>query len=266
MKFYKNKLALVTGASEGIGKAICIELAKSGCHIIGISRSEQKLHDAFADIQNHTLEADQILRYIPCDVTDFTKVRETIEMIIADHGTPDILINCAGIARPGYIQDLKIEDYKVMMDLNYFGIVHTCKALAPHFIQKSSGWIMNTSSIAGFLGLFGYTGYSGSKFAVIGFSEALKRELKPYGIKVSVLCPPNTKTPGLEKENLIKPKEVLDTEEKAKTVSAEFVAKAALKDLSKGKFMSVPTFDGGLAFYLNRYIPSLIEQFVKRSQ
>lgn len=118
--------------------------------------------------------------------------------------------------------------------------------------------------MCGFLGLFGYTGYCASKFAVVGFSEALRREMKPHHIQVSVLCPPNTKTPGLESENKIKPKEVLETEEKAKVVGPDEVSKVTLRDFAKDKFMIVPTFDGSLAYYLNRFSPKIIDQFVKR--
>jgi 3-dehydrosphinganine reductase len=131
-------------------------------------------------------------------------------------------------------------------------------------MKEKKGIILNTSSMAGFLGLFGYTAYCASKFAVVGFSEALRRELKPFGIQVSVLCPPNTKTPGLEKENKVKPKEILATEEKAKVVTAEEVSTATLKDLKKKKDMIIPTADGSLAYLLNRLSPKIIDQFIKR--
>jgi 3-dehydrosphinganine reductase len=131
-------------------------------------------------------------------------------------------------------------------------------------IKDQKGHIVNTSSMAGFIGLFGYTGYCASKYAVVGFSEALRRELKPYGIRVSVLCPPNTRTPGLEEENKFKPAAVLKTEEKAKPVDPDFVAKGLLKALPKNEFMIVPTFDGKLAYTLSRHAPSILNQFVKR--
>src|SRR6185437_4120522 len=124
--------------------------------------------------------------------------------------------------------------------------------------------IINTSSLAGFMGLFGYTGYCASKYAVVGFSQALLSELKPYGIAVSVLCPPNTKTPGLERENQFKPPEVLKMEEKAKVVTAEEVSQTLMKSLPKRKFWIIPTFDGSLALYLSRFAPKILDQFTKR--
>ena len=114
------------------------------------------------------------------------------------------------------------------------------------------------------MGLFGYTGYCASKYAVVGFSEALRREVRPFGLKVCLLCPPNTDTPGLARENLTKPPEVLAQEENVKTVSPEFVAKKLLQALPRGKNLVIPTFDGWLAYYLSRYAPFILEQFIKR--
>ncbi len=266
MKNFENRWFVITGASEGIGKALAEGAAQKGAHILLISRSQEKLNTAAIDVKAKTIRTDQKILTTACDVTKFDTIKSVLEDFVRENGTPDYLINNAGFAQPGYIQDLTIDDYRRMMDLNYFGCVHTTKTLVPHFIKAKKGHILNVSSMAGFLGLFGYSGYCASKFAVIGFSESLKRELKPYNISVSVLCPPNTKTPGLDKENATKPKEVLMTEEKAKTVSASVVAKAALDGLTKKKFMIVPTFDGELAYRLNRYVPAVIEQFVKRPE
>ncbi len=263
---YNSKWAVVTGGSEGIGKSIAEQLAASGCNVLILSRSHDKLSKALMDVKAKALNPSQKILSESCDVTNYSAVQKTLENFVTANGTPDYLFNCAGYAQPGYIQDLTLYDYRNMMDLNYFGLVHTCKTLVPHFLKAKKGHIINVSSMAGFLGLFGYTGYCASKFAVVGFSESLKRELKPFGIQVSVLCPPNTQTPGLAKENMSKPKEVLMTEEKAKTVSADYVATVTLQSVAKGKFMIVPTFDGELAYRLNRYAPLVIEQFVKRPE
>lgn len=264
MSYYKGKYAIITGGSEGIGKAIAIDLAKQGCSVTIIARKPQKLESALTEMEIFRQSKDQFMNFASCDVVQYEIVKQTIEKLIQAHGVPDFLINVAGYARPGFFHDLDIIHFDEMMNLNYFGIVHTCKAVVPHMIKARKGTIVNTSSMAGFLGVFGYTGYCASKFAVIGFSEALMRELKPFNIQVSALCPPNTKTPGLAKENENKPKEVLAAEEKAKTVTPEEVSKALLKDLPKNKFIIVPTIDGSLAYYLNRLSPKIIDQFIKR--
>ncbi len=262
--FYKAKYVIITGGSEGIGRALALDLAKAGADVSILSRTIQKLEQTHKEMESFRVSKEQKLNYAVCDVTQFETVRKVIDELIFDHKVPDILMNVAGYAQPGYIHEQEIHHFDEMINLNLFGVVHTCKALTPYFMKEKKGIILNTSSMAGFLGLFGYTAYCASKFAVVGFSEALRRELKPYNIQVSVLCPPNTKTPGLEKENRVKPKEILETEEKAKVVTAEEVSTATLKDLKKKKTMIIPTADGSLAYFLNKISPKIIDQFVKR--
>ncbi|HEX4926108.1 MAG TPA: SDR family oxidoreductase [Bdellovibrionales bacterium] len=261
---YKNKIAFVIGASEGIGKSVAKGLLTNGANVVILSRSAQKLEAARSELEREKTGRDQTLVARTIDVRDFTQTRATLGSLISQFGVPDFVVNTAGFARPGYLTDLDIEHIREMMELNYFGTVHVCKAVLPELLKAKRGHIVNTSSIAGFIGLFGYTGYSASKFAVVGFSEALKREVAPLGVKVSVLCPPNTKTPGLENENKHKPAEVLATEEKVKVVDPDYVANDLLKALPKNKFLIIPTLDGTLAHRLNRFLPGLLEQFVKR--
>lgn len=261
---FEKKLVLITGGSEGIGLSVAKEMLKNGAHVVIAGRSAVKLKAAITLLEEFCVNGDPKLSSVTLDVTDFNECQKTIAGVVEKSGIPDYVINCAGFAHPAYLADLSVEDCRRMMETNFYGIFNVCKVIEPYFKKKGGGDLVNTSSMAGFLGLFGYTGYCATKFAVIGFSEALKRELKPYGIRVAVLCPPNTKTPGLENENRIKPAEVLATEEKAKTVEPDFVARALLVGLRKGKFLIIPTFDGKLAYLLNRYIPWVIEHFTKR--
>jgi 3-dehydrosphinganine reductase len=264
MKSFQDQYALITGGSEGIGRSLAIDLVKKGAHVTILSRNTQKLEATYKDLLKNKISASQKINFAACDVTDYNQTEKVINGLVNDFKAPDMLLNVAGFALPGYIHEQDLKHFHEMMDLNFFGIVHTCKVLTPHFMKRKSGIILNTSSMCGFLGLFGYTAYCASKFAVVGFSEALRREMKPYNVQVSVLCPPNTKTPGLERENLHKPKEVLEAEEKAKVVGPDEVSQATLKDLARGKFMIVPTFDGNMAYFLNRVSPKIIDQLVKR--
>jgi 3-dehydrosphinganine reductase len=257
-------LAFITGGSEGIGKEIARAFLRKGTDVVILSRSEQKLKAAVSDLEKDKSSPNVKLEYKSLDVTDWPSTESTINSLIEKFGTPDYVVNCAGSARPGYIDQLEVEHYRNMMDLNYFGVMHVCKAVVPHLLRVKKGRITNVSSMAGFIGLFGYTGYCASKYAVVGFSEALRRELSPFGITVSVLCPPNTRTPGLLEENKYKPAEVLKTEEKAKPVDPDVVANEFMRTLNSRKFMIVPTFDGTMAYFLSRYSPSVLNQFVKR--
>lgn len=261
---FHNQLFLITGGSEGIGLAISQIAVKNGASAILIARDAQKLESARLSLEGVRTNPNQKILCQSLDVTRDTDVESSIKVLIEKHGCPNLVINNAGFARPGYIQDLTAQDFRNMMDVNYFGTVNVCRAVVPAMISRGSGHIVNVSSMAGFLGLFGYTGYCASKYAVLGFSEALKNELKPFKINVSVLCPPNTRTPGLDKENQFKPAEVLATEEKVKVVDPTQVAEALFSALARKKFMIVPTFDGSLAYYLKRMSPWVIEQFTKR--
>lgn len=260
---FASKLAFVTGASEGIGKEVARAFYAAGAKVVLVSRSADKLARAVADICGEA--ADDRLVPAAIDLRDWAAVKKGLEGLAAAHGTPDYLINCAGYARPGYIDQLDVEHCRGMMDTNFFGVLHACKALVPAMAAAGKGrHIVNVSSMGGFIGLFGYTGYCATKFAVFGFTEALRRELVHTGVRVSVLCPPNTNTPGLAEENKTKPAEVLATEEKVKPLEPAVIAAYLLKRIGTKKFALVPSFDGALAFFLSRKFPGILSQFVKR--
>lgn len=132
-------------------------------------------------------------------------------------------------------------------------------------MKKKGGIIVNVSSIAGFIGVFGFTAYSASKFGVIGFSEALRSEFKQFNINVSVLCPPDTDTPMLHKENIGKPVETAAISESAKIMSADAVADAIIKGMQTNKFMIIPGFDGKFTFVAKRFLPGIIEWMIDRT-
>jgi len=143
------------------------------------------------------------------------------------------------------------------MRSNLYGVRNTVSALLP-ILKERRGYIVNTSSMAGFLGVFGYTDYSASKFAVVGYSEALRMELKPYGVRVSVLCPPDTDTPGFQAENRTKPPETVAVSAGAKIMRPEDVAEALIGGMRRERFMIVPGFDGKFTFFMKRLFPSLV--------
>lgn len=262
-RFYAGKLALVVGASEGIGQAIAAGLASLGCHVVLSARRQEPLEAALQDLRGRTGPQTR-LAIESFDVSIWESTRLAVERIIATHGLPDLVINCAGFAHPGWLEEIELEPMEQMMRVNYFGTMHVCKAFLPHFVKRGSGYFVNTSSLGGVIGLFGYTGYCASKFAVAGFSEALRREVAPYGIFVTLLCPPNTRTPGLERENLVKPPEVLAQEETIATVSPEFVARRLLQELPRRRAMVIPTLDGTVVSMASRWFPWLVDRVLAR--
>lgn len=225
------KHAIITGGSSGIGKAVAKLLASSGANISIIARDATKLKIATQEIAGSALTSEQKILHFVADVAQLSEITSVIQKAIAEQGTPDLLITSAGIAIPGYFQDIPVENFEQTMRVNYFGSLYAVKAVLPAMETAQKGHIVLISSGAGLVGLYGYTAYSPSKFALRGLAESLRGELKPCGIKVSIVYPPDTDTPQLAAENKTKPPETKAITATADTWSAEGVRKKLLKVL-----------------------------------
>lgn len=251
-------LAFVFGGSEGIGLAVARRLVAEGREVVVLSRSAAKLDAALAE-----LGAGALARSV--DVTDAAATSAVVDALVAEVGVPDLVVTTAGYARPGYLEDLPADDVTGMVAINLLGTIHVCRAVLPHLRRAGTGTIVTTSSMAGLAGVFGYTVYSASKFGVIGFAEALRREVRPYGLRVLVLCPPNTLTPGFEEENRHKPAEVLAAEESVATLTAEQVADTLVGALRRRRgFLVVPGRDSRLAAVAIRHLPFVVDRALRR--
>lgn len=248
----------MVGGSEGIGLAVAQRLAAGGVDVAIFGRSEEKLRAA-----NEWLGGAAYIGQL--DVTDADATRTALDTAVAELGTPDLVVSTAGFARAEWFHEAPLDNVRSMMETNYLGTVHVCHALAPHLVRAGGGTIVTTSSMAGLTGVFGYAGYSASKFAVVGFSEALRRELRPHGVHVTVLCPPNTRTPGFDEENKTKPAEVLAAEEKVKTLEPGQVADYLLKVLPKRRNLVIPGLDGRLGHSVIRHLPRVADRMLRRN-
>ncbi|HSN94617.1 MAG TPA: SDR family oxidoreductase [Anaerolineaceae bacterium] len=255
---YQGKLALITGGSSGIGFEVVKNLYNQGCSIIILARNKEKLDFAenLLTSQNNNLE--QYVWTYSVDVADFEKVQAVADKIISSAGIPDFIFNCAGVARPGYVEELPIEVYKWTMDIDYHGTVNVTKAFLPALIKRGSGHIINVSSMAGVIGAFGYTAYSGAKFAVRGFTDTLRAELKCKDINVSIVFPPDTDTPQLAWETQYKPAETAILAGSDRPLSAATVAEVILRDVAKNKYVIVPGTNAKLMYALASHLGGLI--------
>lgn len=252
-----HQRAYVFGGSEGIGLAVASQLVAAGVEVVVLSRSQAKLDAAVAH-----LGPGAVGRSV--DITDASTTTAVVDALVAEVGVPDLVVTTAGYARPGYLDELPADDIVGMVATNLVGTINVCRAVLPHLRAAGTGTIVSTSSMAGLAGVFGYTVYSATKFGVIGFSEALRREVRPYGIDVRVLCPPNTLTPGFDEENKHKPAEVLAAEESVATLTPEQVASALMRALRRKRgFLVVP---GGsrLAAFAIRYAPTVVDRALRR--
>jgi len=188
---FHDRAVLITGASSGIGEDIAQALGRLGAQIGLIARRKTKLQDLADRI------AAQGGRALPlaCDVTRRSEVDEIVRRASNAFGKIDILINSAGVLIPAHTEDARIEDLDAMMRTNFYGMVHMIQAVLPLMREAGSGRIVNIASLAGRRGFSPIGGYSATKFAVVGFTEALRVELVGSGITASLVMPGVVDTP-----------------------------------------------------------------------
>jgi 3-dehydrosphinganine reductase len=245
-----GKWVFITGGSSGIGLALAELFASEGAHIAILARRKEVLDQAVAQISEKRNSKLQQVVSIQADVSDLEHLIPVLQAYEESNGTPEIVINSAGISYPGKFHTLPYETIKSLMDINFLGSAYVTRAFINGMIKRGSGHIVNISSVAGFIGTYGYSAYGASKYAIRGFSDVLRAEYKLRGIKVSVVFPPDTETPQLEFEKDLKPaitKELADT---AGVMTAEQVAAIIWKDMKKGRYTIIPGFNSWFLYKL----------------
>ncbi len=258
MNIFESKIALVTGGSSGIGLALAKALVAKGSHVAILARRRELLDGAVKELEALKVQGDQKILAIQSDVTQKMDVEKALTGFVSKHGVPDFVFNSAGVAHPGKFEDLGDDIFHWMMDVNYFGTVNILKVLVPLMQKRSSGHIINISSIAGFIGVYGYTAYGASKFAVSGFTDALRSELKPEGIQVSIVFPPDTDTPQLTYESQYKPAVTKIVAGSASLMTSGAVATEILRGVEKNKYVILPGSEGKLMYFLHHFVGRLL--------
>lgn len=200
----KKSHAVITGGSSGIGFGLAKQCAEEGVKTITlVARNKERLekaqHELVAKYPSTKFHIQSI------DVGDYTAVEAGAKDIVKNGGPPTLLFNNAGMAVAYAFQDVPVAEFENSMKCNYLGTVYMTKALLKH--MPSGSTIMMTSSMAGAVGVYGYTAYSPTKFAIRGFAESLQSEVRRDGISVSIAFPPDTDTPTFAAENKTKPEE-----------------------------------------------------------
>jgi short-subunit dehydrogenase len=257
MKSYQGKTVYITGGSSGIGLAAARQFAAAGANVAIFSRDQKKLDAALASIQAAKVSDAQKFVAEALDVGNNVDVEAKLPALARDFGVPDILVNCAGTVWCNYLEETPYDAYEQEMRTNFFGVRNTVAALLP-FMKEKGGHIVNVSSTLGFIGAFGYAAYAPSKFAIVGFSEVIRGELKRHNIRISVLCPPDTDTPQLAEENRTKPPETYAINSNAGLMQPEQVAAAMIKGMERNRFMIVPGFMNRVSYVAKRWFPGLV--------
>jgi len=248
---------IVTGGSSGIGLATAKLCAARGYDVAIVGRSADKLAAAESELRAVATAAGQRIETRSADLSVFEEARAAIDSLVAAGFGPDILINSAGVIVPGEFATMPLENFESNMDNGYWSVVYPCRAAVPHMLKRGRGHIVNVSSVAGYLGIYGYTGYSSAKFAIMGFTEALRFELKPAGISVHVVCPPDTDTPALAYEHTLRPRETDVIAGSIKPISPEKVAEAIARGVASGKYYIIPDALSAFYFRLKGLLPEV---------
>ena len=255
---FSGKNIIISGGSSGIGLALARQLAQRGANLTLLARRKDLLEEAAGLIEQEKASPMQRVDVIAADVSNFHTLEQSIDK---SSQAFDILINSAGVAYPGLFLDMDPEIFKNVIDINYLGTVNLTKLIAPRMVNQKSGHIVNISSIGALLGIYGYTAYAPSKFAIRGFSHCLRAELEPLGIHVSVVYPPDTDTPQLAFERSRIPEITKKINEGGGMLSPEKVAATIIKGIEKKRFVIIPGFQGKIIYQLAPLIDAFMYRF-----
>ncbi|MBL7744364.1 MAG: SDR family oxidoreductase [Chitinophagaceae bacterium] len=258
LSYFKDKVVMVTGGTDGIGKALVEELLAAGAKVATCGRNHDKLYrlqSSFPSSPLHTMVAD---------VSNENDCRRFVETTVKFYGGIDILINNAGISMRALLKEANLDVIRKVMDINFFGAVY-CTRYALNSIIERKGTIVGVSSIAGYRGLPGRNGYSASKFALQGWLEAIRTELMDDGVHVMWVCPgftsSNIRNAALTKDGSEQGESPMD---EGSMMTAEECAHHILRAIQKKKRTLVMTFTGKRAVFMNKFFPSLADKLTHK--
>jgi len=256
---FKNKVVIITGASSGIGKSCAEAFAKRGANLVLAARQYVTLCEITSQLEKqYSIKAVAV----QADVSVEADCELIVKQAMLTFGRIDVLLNNAGLSMRALFSDLDLSVLKNLMDVNFWGTVYCTKYALPE-ILKSKGTIVGVSSIAGYRGLPGRTGYSASKFAMNGFMESLRTELLKTGVQVMVACPgfttSNIRVAALSKDGVSHGETSM---EEGKMMSSEEVAHRIIEGIAAKKRTLVMTGQGKLTVWLNKLLPSLADNLV----
>jgi NAD(P)-dependent dehydrogenase (short-subunit alcohol dehydrogenase family) len=256
-----GKVAVVTGAASGIGRALAEVLARRGCSLAladvdaaGLADTARRVEAAGRRASSHVV-----------DVADWERMLAFADEAAAVHGGVDLVVNNAGVSVTGTLEEQSIEDLRWIVGVNFWGVVHGCKAFLPHLRRRPEGHIVNVSSVFGLIGLPTQSSYCATKFAVRGFSEALWAELADSRIGVTVVHPGGVRT------NIVRASRTADAEAKARmierferqTVAPEVVAERIARGIERGELRVRVCRETFAIDWAKRLFPAGVHQLVR---
>ena len=256
MSNFTDTIVVITGGSDGIGKALVAQFLAFGAKVATCGRNENKLSLLASEFPSSNLFTAQV------DVSKQEQSEAFIKQVVDNWGRIDVLINNAGISMRALVSEVSVQTLQNVMDINFWGTVYCTKAALPS-IQQNKGVIVGVSSIAGYRGLPGRSGYSASKFALNGWLEALKTELYASGTHVMWVCPgfttSNIRNAALDKNAKAQGESPMD---EGSMMSSEECANHIIHAIEKRKRSLVLTFTGKRTVLMNKYFPAWADKLV----
>jgi len=254
MSIFNEKVAIITGGASGIGRALGRELARRGAKVVLADINGSLLKEAVDSLTNDGYKA----KAATVDVTDREAVQKLVDGAVAEYGRLDFMFNNAGIGVGGMARDFSYEDWKKVVDINLYGVIHGVVAAYPVMIKQGFGHIINTASLAGLVVMPGEISYTASKFAIVGLSNVLRIEAERLGVRVSVVCPGLIQTPIYRTSKVVKMDREKGLSMLPKGISAEECAAVILRGIERNKAIIVVTGFAKFLWILQRISPSLV--------
>ncbi|MBI4518504.1 MAG: SDR family oxidoreductase [Deltaproteobacteria bacterium] len=256
LQSWKGKVAVVTGASSGIGRLLSLRLAREQARLALVARREAELNALAEEIRRAGGEA----LVLPCDVGERAQVFAAADHVRRHFGPVEVLVNNAGYGRHRRFLEWELDDIERMMQVNFLGSVYWTKALLPHMVEQRRGWVVFIASVAGKIGVPDESVYAASKFAMVGLAEALSLEVEDSGVHVLTVCPGAINTPFFDAEAL----ERMSPVSRRSMIEPAPLIEAIMKALARGQHdITVPR--AITAGYIVRALaPGLMRRNVKR--
>jgi NAD(P)-dependent dehydrogenase (short-subunit alcohol dehydrogenase family) len=252
MKGFEGKLIYITGGSSGIGLEMGRIFAEKGADLLLIARNEQKLKDTKTALEGARRSQAQKIEVMSVDVSDLADVQAKMQTALKAYGAPDVLVLSAGINKyADHFENITYAMFDEVMKINLYGPRSMIHTLLPAMKPKKSH-IVILSSAAGLFGMFGYTAYGTSKAALLGLSDSLRYELKPLGMKVTVVCPPEVDTPMNIDEAKTLPQEGRAVKNMSTLLMPEYTARVIVEAVEKGQYLFIPGASTRFLYLLHR--------------
>jgi 3-dehydrosphinganine reductase len=255
---FNGKHVIITGGSSGLGLAAAKVMIKQGARLSVIARDMKKLESARKEILE--VNSKGVVNVYSADVSRADILPGVFKKAGESSGAPDVLFNSVGILREGYFETISDANFRETMEINFFGVLNSIRAALP-YIKTQKGRIINISSVAGMFGVFGYTPYCSSKFAINGLTETLRFELKPAGIRVHLVCPPEFDSPMVDKLNKNRTSENRAHVQTIPPYDIDTIVRDIFRGLKKDRYLIIPGMRTRWAVWGNRHFP-MISRFV----